>query len=208
MKTGVKVLISSLVIAGVATGVWLFVRSKNNNKKKQDAIDVLEKDGTKEVPENHPEVPKLPPAQASAFPLRIGSTGDKVTQLQAKLGISPTTGYFGTVTQGLLKKNYGVGEADEDFYNGIIDGSATKTYTPTKYYTLAAYQPTVPVMDAPSSTANTIRTANIGDTLGIITRSLWDGKTGEQWVMFVDSSTSKMGYTLKSFTIIKNAFEK
>jgi len=118
-----KIIFWTLGIAAVGgLGYFLYKRFGGSNKVKltQEELDKLIADAKASG-----EIKNTTPSEAiqvlsESFPLAIGMKGDKIKALQVKLGVTPTTGYFGNKTNAAIQsKGYSV-PLSEGNYNKIM----------------------------------------------------------------------------------------
>ena len=129
-STGAKIIFWTLGAAAVGgLGYWLYKTYGGGKKVKltQEEIDKMISDAkaSGEIKTTTPN--ETVNVVSESFPLSVGMTGEKIKALQVKLGVSPTTGYFGNKTNAAVQaKGYTI-PLSEANYNKIMGVTVTTT---------------------------------------------------------------------------------
>jgi hypothetical protein len=122
-STGAKIIFWTLGAAAVGgLGYWLYKTYGGGKKVKltQEELDKMISDAkaSGEIKTTTPNATVN--VVSESFPLSVGMTGEKIKALQVKLGVSPTTGYFGNKTNAAVQaKGYTI-PLSEANYNKIM----------------------------------------------------------------------------------------
>lgn len=109
MNRTTKIILISLGVIGTGVGIYFLLRKPKSN-------------GT--TPSIEPNNPTLPPVKKT-FPLKRGSKGDKVKQLQRYLNINYSSGLvvdgdFGPKTEAALNTATGLSQVSESWYQNNV----------------------------------------------------------------------------------------
>ena len=111
MNKGLKITLISLGLIGTGVGLYFLLRKPKNPN----------------IPNtpNTPSSPNTPTTPVSEFPLKRGSKGDKVKELQRFLNIKYSSGLvvdgdFGPKTQGALNTATGLSQVSQSWYQNNV----------------------------------------------------------------------------------------
>jgi len=111
MNKGLKITLIALGVIGTGVGLYFLLRKPKNPN----------------IPNtpNTPSSPNTPTTPVSEFPLKRGSKGDKVKELQKFLNIKYSSGLvvdgdFGPKTQGALNTATGLSQVSESWYQNNV----------------------------------------------------------------------------------------
>tara|TARA_Y100000592_G_C5442094_1_gene303983 strand:- start:248 stop:832 length:585 start_codon:yes stop_codon:yes gene_type:complete len=111
MNKGLKITLIALGVIGTGVGLYFLLRKPKNPN----------------IPNtpNTPSSPNTPTTPVSEFPLKRGSKGDKVKQLQRYLNINYSSGLvvdgdFGPKTQAALNTATGLSQVSESWYQNNV----------------------------------------------------------------------------------------
>ena len=178
-----KVVTWGLIAVAAVAGTYEVIRRVKlaRQQKAVEQLNATKKDVTTTT--------KATTAANDDFPLQKGSKGQKVLDIQQKLGVEPQTGYFGDLTEGVIQLKYNTTTVDESLYDKILAEKA-RAGAGIAVYDLTVSSPSAVVLtrDAPNIFGKAVKDYRYGQTVGTVTKALFDAAPATSYLGLMGST--------------------